>query len=343
MLLLTDRAVLNSPLPLITRDEARMLGRPITRATHLRLRRGVHVLRADYARLKLWEKYAVRVHAFIRRHPDAVLCLESAAVLHGLPLFRHPRDIHVFDPAAEKSQRFGDVLVHSSANERDIVEIGGVMVTSLLDTAVDLARVTSPARALAVVDSVISTAQGGDVRLDDVRARYQSQQNRRGRAQLRWVCERADGNAESVAESISRAVIEWSGFEQPELQREFRYEGFRDCVDFLFPSSRTIGEADGWGKYELDDPQRAAERLRDEKRREDRLRRHGHAFARWDLADAWKVAPLVNALRGAGLSPQHPVQSAMLATLTHSPRDLPLPAPVPRPRETSLPARNRHA
>ncbi|WP_193596794.1 hypothetical protein [Microbacterium sp. YJN-G] len=321
MLLLTDRAVRECPLPLITRDEARMLGTTLGRTTHVRLRRGIHVRRAEYLDLKPWEQYAVRVHAFIRKHPDAVLCLESAAVLHGLPLFRHPRDIHVFDPDARTSQRFGDVCVHASADPRDVVRIAGAAVTSLLDTVADLARVTAPARALAVVDSAISPAQGGDLLIDAIRERVGEQQNGRGRAQLRWVCDRADGRSESPAESVSRAVIEWCGYEEPQLQHEFRYEGSLDRVDFLFPTRRTIGEADGWGKYRLDDPEAAAQNLRDEKRREDRLRRHGHPFARWDLTAAWRVTPLTDALRAAGLTPKHPTQSAMLATLARGNRD----------------------
>jgi hypothetical protein len=59
--------------------------------------------------------------------------------------------------------------------------------------------------------------------------------------------------AESPGESVSRAVIRWCGFEDPVLQAEFRYEGVTDRTDFLFPSSRTVGESDGWGKYGIDD------------------------------------------------------------------------------------------
>ncbi|MEV7632134.1 hypothetical protein AB0N64_06990 [Microbacterium sp. NPDC089318] len=334
MLRLADRAVLAPPLPLITRDEARMLGVPISGASHLIVRRGMYVPRRAYSSLKAWEQYALRVHGYVRSHPDAVLCLESAAVLHGLPQFGHPRDIHVFDPDARRSQRLRDVCIHTSADARDVIRIAGIQVTSLADTVADLARAVTPVRALAITDSALSPAQGGDVRLADLMARAEGQRNGRGRAQLQWVCARADGRVESPAESVSRAVIEWSGFEEPELQREFGYEGYRDRTDFHFPSNNTIGEADGWGKYELTEPEKAAAHLRDEKRREDRLRRNGHPFARWDLADAWRVDPLVSALRGTGLAPRHPPQPAMLATLARSPRDRPM------ARETRVPARD---
>ena len=143
-----------------------------------------------------------------------------------------------------------------------------------------LARVLPPAQALAVVDASISHAESEafDVRM--LREHAAGQQNRRGKARLRWLWDRADGRSESPAESISRAVIEWTGFEQPILQRGFFYEGQRDRVDFWFRSCDAIGEADGWQKYGLGEPNEAARRLANEKRREDRLRRQGHPFAR---------------------------------------------------------------
>lgn len=321
MLQLADRAVLSSPLPLITVDEARMLGVAVHQSRYIRIRRGIHAERAAYLALQPWERYAVRVHAFARRHPEAVLSLESAAVIHGLPLFGETRDIHVYAPGRKTSQRFGDVCVHTSLDERELTRVGGIRVTSLLDTVVDLARFVTPARGLAVVDSAISPAQGGTVRVAELRVRAAGQRNARGRARQHWLWDHADGRSESPGESISRAVISWCGFEAPELQRRFHYEGHDDRVDFYFPSNGAIGESDGWGKYRLDDSDAAAELLTEEKRREDRLRRHRHPFARWDLAGAWGVAPLRAALTAAGVPRRHPEQPALLATLKKRDRE----------------------
>lgn len=319
-LLLSDRAATTSPLPLMTWTEGRMLGVRPSPQRWTRLRRGVYVDRAAYGRLPPWKKYVVRVHAFVRMHPDAVLCLESAAVAHGLPLFGEPEYIHVFDPGRAGSRRFGDVFVHASVDPREVVMLDGVLATSVADTVVDLARVLPPAESLAVADSAISPTQGGLLTLEQLRALGDAQQNRRGRARLRWTWAHADGRSESPAESVSRAVIRWSGFEEPDLQREFRYEGHEDRVDFHFRSCRAIGEADGWQKYRLETPERAAQLLAEEKRREDRLRRHGHPFAQWEPADAWKRSPLVRSLELAGVPRVAPAQSAMLATLTQRPR-----------------------
>ncbi|WP_309103623.1 hypothetical protein [Microbacterium sp.] len=317
-LLLSDRAVTESPVPIITAAEARSLGLRLSGHAWRRVRVGMYVERNAFEKLPPWQRYAVRVHAFARAHPDAALCLESAAVVQGLPLFGEPRDIHVFDPDRRTSRRFGDVVVHTSILPRSVERVRGVLVTRPLETVSDLARALPPAQALATADSAVSPAQGGGLRVEDLQAFTDSVPDRRGRARARWVWERADGRAESPAESISRAVIEWSGFETPELQREFRYDGHLDRVDFHFPSCDAIGESDGWQKYQLDDGASAARRLADEKRREDRLRRNGHAFARWDLADAWRVAPLVRALSSAGVQQTAPAQSAMLASFART-------------------------
>lgn len=322
-LTLSDRAQLTSPLPIYTRDEARMLGIRLDAAQWLRVRKGVYVDKKQYAELPDWKRYAVRVHAFLRTHPDAILCLESAGVLHGIPQFGECRFIHLYDPDAVASQRYGDIRVHVSRDVRQTVRIGSTLVTTLLDTVVDLARVMNPADALAVADAAISPVQGGTLRTETLVARGQEFENLRGRARMRWVWEHADGLSESPVESISRAVIRWSGYDNPELQREFRYEGHRDRTDFYFPTSGAIGEADGWGKYALEDPEEAAGRLRDEKRREDRLRRHRHPFARWDLTGAWKAIPLCEALDGAGVPRVRPPQTAMLATRKSRPRAKP--------------------
>lgn len=329
-LLLKDRAMTSSPIALLTVEDCRVLRlSPRSAALH-RVRRGVYLDKAEYDKLTPERRYAVRVHAFVLTHPDAILCLESAAVLHGLPSFGETALIHVYDPRRKSSRRTGDVFVHTSQEARQVVEVEGVRVTSLLDTVVDLARVLSLPRALAVSDSAISPVQGGILTRELLGARSEEMVNSRGRAKVRWVWGRSDPLSESPGESVSRAVIEWTGFERPELQREFRYEGQTDRVDFYFPSNRAIGESDGWSKYTLGDPREGADSLRREKMREDRLRRCGrHPFARWDWGATWRVDPLVKILSDTGVRRVGPQQTQMLRTLRGNPRAVP---PAPRPR-----------
>lgn len=321
-LLLTDRATLRSPLSLATFAEAQALGIRLDDGSWRRLRKGVYVDRLRYEALPPWKRYAARVHAYLLVHPDAVVCLESAAVLHGLPAFGEPRHIHVYDPEAKRSQGYGDVRVHTSRDERTLERVGVVLVTSLLDTTVDLVRLLAPAEGLAVADAALSPVQGGVLRLDDVRDRAHGQGSGRGRARMRWVCEHADPRSESPHESVSRAVMLWAGYEEPELQRSFWYEGHEDRVDFYFPGCRGIGEADGWEKYRLGDAEEAAQKLAAEKRREDRLRRQRHPFARWEPRDVWQPNRLCSALDGAGIPRVRAPQPLMLETLRRHPRSV---------------------
>lgn len=321
---LADRAVLASPLPLLTSADARALGIRVPGPNHHRVRPGVYVDAAAWARLMPWQRYHVRVHAFVATDPHAILCLESAGVILGLPLFGHPRDIHVYDPARAASRRFGDVCVHTSADAREVIEIGGIRVTSLLDTTLDLARVLTPGQGVAVAAAAVAPVQGGTTTPVLIAARAREQQARRGSALLPEVLALADPLLESPYEAMSYAVIAWSGFEWPERQVEFRYEGHLDRADFVFRSVRGIGESDGWGKYGLGDPAAAAETLRNEKRREDRLRRHGHRLARWEPAEVYRITPVCRALQAIGVPVPRAPRRALLASFRrHSPRTLP--------------------
>ena len=320
-LLLTDRALVESPVELFTASEGRMAGLRLPSPEYVRVRPGVYARRRAFAALTPWGRYAARVHAFVRTHPDAVLSHESAAVIHGLPLFGEARCIHTYAPQSATTHVRGDVRLHASVEPRAHEIIGNIRVTTLVETVVDLARVLPPAQALAVADAALSAVQGGGAHtVDAFQTRCASRENPRGVAAARWVWDNADGRSESPTESVSRAVIGWCGFEPPELQREFAYDGSLDRSDFYFPSAQVIGESDGWGKYGLDDPEVAAQRLKDEKRREDRLRRHGHPVVRWETRDAWRVAPLRDRLLEAGVRRVRPASATFLATLRHRTR-----------------------
>ncbi len=307
-----------SPLPLVPAADARLAGIPVRTERYHRVRRGIYADAAAWTALSPWDRYAARVAAFHQRHPDAILCLESAAVAHDLPTFGEPRDIHVFDPDRAASRRFGDVCVHTAVDGRETTTLGGVAATTRDDTALDLIRVLPIGYGLAVADAAL---RAGALR-EDLMDRAAAQRSQRGKRRLRWTLPRADAASESAGESISRAGMEVGGFERPELQVVFTYECVTDRVDFSFRSIRVLGESDGWGKYDLSDPAAAERHLRNEKRREDRLRRHGHGFARWEYRDACRVTPMARALVAAGVHPRYPASPALAATLTRNPRSL---------------------
>lgn len=302
-----------SPIPLALAPDHEPLGVRLRddRALH-RIRRGVYCDAGDWGRLRPWDRYLARVHAYAATTPAAVFALESAAALRGLPIFGEPRFVHVFDAERAASDRSGDVVVHTSTDRRAIEQLGPIRVTSTIDTVMDLGRVLPPAFALAVADAGIRSDPACDPH--EMTRMVAIQRNARGRRQVRWLCTRADPRAESSGESVSRAVIEWLGFAHPELQHEFRHEGAHDRGDFYWAGVRAIGESDGYGKYPTD-PDAARSALLDEKRREDRLRRYVRGFVRWDWADALRVDPLRAKLLAAGVPLVRAPQPAMLWTL----------------------------
>lgn len=312
------RALRASPTPLFVASTAPRSGPPLWRdESLLRVRAGIYTLRAAWEDLPPWDRYLARVHAFALVRPDAVFSHESAASLLGLPIFGHPRAIHVFDARRSRSVTYGDVTVHTSADSRPSREIAGIHLTAVEDCVIDLARVLPSALGLAVADAASRTFGTEGERLLE---RAAAQRSRFGLRRLRWTLAHASPLAESPAESISRAVIEWCGFPSPVLQQEHRVDGRIFRSDFCWPEERVIGEADGWLKYRRDDAVAAAEAVRAEKRREDALRRQGWRIARWDYAGALEVEGLRGALVAAGLRPVRRPEVAALTSVARNPR-----------------------
>jgi len=278
------------------------------------VRRGVYAAREAWQALAPWEKYLARVHAVAAtvRHP--AFCFESAAALHGIPVFDEPRDIHLLS-GSSASWRHGDLIVHGSSEKRALAPVDGIALTGKLDTAIDLCRVLPPAQALAVGDVALRGVRALGTPID--LAEYgRAQASRRGLRQLAWVQARVRADAESVGESVSRAVIEWLGYAEPELQVTFHSEGKSDRVDFFWRDASVIGESDGYGKYDASDAHATKRIFVNEKLREDRLRRQVKGFARWDWGNTIAYEELDARLRSAGLTPVRPRQPAMLDTLT---------------------------
>ncbi len=299
---------------MLASDERRVPSGLYARAARgelIRVRPGVYALATWWHGLRPHERYHQRVIAAGRVFADAIFMRESAATLHGLPTFGEPRDIHIFDPDRRTTKRFGDVVVHATQTARDVVAIDSLFATDLTATVVDAARHLPPAYALAVVDAAL---RRGLARAH-LREWSLRDSNRRHERMLAWVWDFANPLAESVGESVSRAVISWLGFATPVLQRVFGIEGFTDRADFWWPKVRAIGESDGYGKYAALTAQAAVDGVVREKVREDRLRRFADGFARWDWSDTHRVSPVERKLVRAGVPLVAPRDNAMLATL----------------------------
>ncbi|MHA7985469.1 hypothetical protein ACX9R5_06640 [Rathayibacter sp. CAU 1779] len=264
----------------------------------------------------------VRVHAVRATWSRPVFCFESAAALHGLPLFGEPKYVHVLGggTAGTHSTRRGLVAVHQLSDVREIIGTALGSAVGISDTVLDLARLLPPAFGLAVADAALHKV-GGPLASDLLRSAHGQKWRYRMR-RVDWVLGEADPAPESAGESVSRAVIAWLGYPRPELQQTFHYEGATDRPDFYWRDERVIGESDGYGKYDDTDAESSKARFVEEKKREDRLRRYEKGFIRWDMSDALRVTALEGKLRAGGLRPVTAPNAVALATLVHNPRSL---------------------
>lgn len=276
--------------------------------------RGVFAAAGDWQSLSPWERDLARVHAHLLRQPDAVLCLESAALVWGLPTVGKVEAVHVLASDTATARRASGIHVHTSAHsDRVLEEVGGILVTSAADTCIDLARVRHPAAGLAAADATI---RRGESTASMLSALNEQRASARGRRRARWTLDRADGAAESALESVSRVTAEWWGFPAPKLQRWIGVsDDDGDRTDMWWPGLRVAGEADGHLTYDgrFGDPV-AVLKAREERDR--RLRRHGaRAVAHWSWGDLADPSSLRDILLSVGLTPNSPPDLQHLSSL----------------------------
>lgn len=303
-----------SPIALIPNTELTHTSRAVRSGELVRVFRGVYALAVEWSRLAPWDRYLTRVHAAALRHPDAVFCLESATALHGQPVFGDPGTVHVLQTGSSTSRTSGGVLVHTTAEYRPVEARGGVLLTTVADTAVDLARSRHNAVALAVADATLRNHPSLSV--ESLAARNESRASSRGRSRARWVLDRASPSPESALESVDRAVIEWLGFPAPDLQVWLRGRpGRDDRVDKWWPEHCIAGEGDGDLKYDGRFGE-AADVMRERHIRDARLFDRGaRAVVHWGWAEAVAARPLRAMLLSAGLPLLRPEDTAQLHSL----------------------------
>ena len=191
---------------------------------------GVYAPVGGWEALAPWDRYLARVHAVSLANPGFVFCGATAAALRGVFLGRQHDPVLILDPD-RTSRVSGVVRVLTSADQRAIDEIDGIRLTSAADTAVDVARASSPGAGLAYVDALMRRTPR--LTAAQLRAINESRLSSRNRRRARWALDRATGVPESVLESLSLAAMEFAGFELPETQVTFLIDGAEDRVDFL--------------------------------------------------------------------------------------------------------------
>lgn len=320
--------VMTSPVPLLRRTDVSHPERAVDRGDLVKVRHGVYSPADLWRALAPWDRYLARVHAVALLHPDAVFSHDSAAALLGLPVFGDPHTVHVLADPTGAARLVAGIRVHTHAADRTIVEIGGLLMSGILDTAVDLARLRHRAIGLAMADAALRADAGASAHL--LAALNEARASKRGRAIARWALSRATPLAESPLESISRAAIEWLGFPPPILQVTFRTPGgVVDRSDMVWREVGLAGECDGDLKYDGRFGSPAALMAR-QSERDTRLRQHLRAVSHWGWREVTAIAPLRGILTGEGLRPVAAEDTAALFSLRRALSPPPPPAPSTR-------------
>lgn len=189
------------------------------------------LLQGVYCRGDLADDLDLRARATALVLPDhVVVCDRSAAWLHGVDSF-DPAELGTVPPLELVSTRGHDRVrrpgVHGGKRALVDADISvlphGVLATSPLRTACDLATLHGRRRALAVLDSFTRRFELTQEDFTRMLARYAG---RRGVIQLRELSALATGLAESPAESWTRMAVVDEGLPHPTPQVEVWVDGY---------------------------------------------------------------------------------------------------------------------
>ncbi|HEX4057586.1 MAG TPA: hypothetical protein VHX87_04625 [Galbitalea sp.] len=290
----------------------RSLARAASAGSAERLARGAYLPTSVWAGLDAREKYLHRIVAVAstRRNPPVISHISAAAVWGPPALGDWPPEVHTTIPPNAAAHSRSGVIQHKAAlSGVDLVELGGLRVTSLPRTIVDLATTESFACAIVAADRALLVDRFGPrpamTTRDELEAAWERAVPRRAHLRAIAVLRFAETRAESPLESISRVTMRTIGVPRPSLQvPHYDTAGFIGEPDFYWPEHGLIGEADGDAKY-LDarfrNDRSSDEVVLDEKIREDRLRALPRTVAGWRWKAAISPALLGRQLTDAGL------------------------------------------
>lgn len=272
--------------------------------TALRRQRLVRIVKGTYLDTTATPDPVELIRAIADRSPDFVVSHRSAAIVHGLPLRvpdRRPVDLTHHRGGPGRRQPFR--VVHSGRlRSHEITRVGGVQVTTVARTLVDLARTLSMSSAVGLADHVLHHGLAPD---DEIMQALQAQHHVRGLPAARRALAFADGRAESPGESLLRVALDRCGIEPPELQVLVLDDDGRTLAraDAGHVDDNALYEYDGRIKYSEPWSGSGTEALLNEKNREDVVRSRGRAMGRFtaeDLNDLGRVRDKVERTRTVG-------------------------------------------
>ncbi|MGI8416903.1 MAG: type IV toxin-antitoxin system AbiEi family antitoxin domain-containing protein [Nakamurella sp.] len=251
----------------------------------IRVAHGVYVEQSDRTKP---DAYRLRVEAVAAQAPAATVSHQSAAVLHGVPLFRAPMQrVHLVRSARGGSRIGPDRQLHTALlPDEDVVEFKGLRTTSIARTLFDLGRTLPFETAVAATDFALHHSL---VRPSGLRAQLERIRTGPGVGRARRAFEFADGRSESIGESRTRVLFHTCGLPSPVPQlRVFGPDGsFLGRSDLGLEQYAVLCEFDGLAKYDelLAPGETARSAIAKEKRREDRFREQGWIVVRVTEAD----------------------------------------------------------
>jgi hypothetical protein len=169
---------------------------------------------------------------------------ETAALLHGLPVWRLPRQVHLVQGYRASSRAASDLHRHVlEVPEAHRLSSQGLPLTGLARTVADCVTTLPALDGLVVADAALRRGLVLGEAVDVIEGRY------RGRARGLLVLELADDGAESAWESWLRYLAHWAGLPRPQTQVPVvtRRGTFR--VDMGWEELGVLAEFDGLVKY----------------------------------------------------------------------------------------------
>lgn len=234
------------------------------------------VLRGVYIDAEVPLTIEVRAAAAFRViAPHHVVVDRTAAWLHGVDAYAGNELDHgvEVDICARRGARHTDRYELNAGERdlrnRDVIDIGGVAVTTPLRTAMDLGCKLKRREAYAAMNDLarLHGLNRADFRRELVRYR-----RRRGVIQMRELTQLVDPRIESPRESWVRLAIHDAALPEPTPQLVVHLDGREFRIDFAYPGARIAVEYDG----EQHHSDGAA--IIDDDRRREQLRQAGWKF-----------------------------------------------------------------
>ena len=181
---------------------------------------------------------------FTRLPVGAAACRQTAAALHGFGEFAPlPRGVHVALPRGAWRPAIRGLRTHEAVLPFEAVLVHGVPCTTVVRTAVDLARTSRRFDALPVLDGALRTG----INTDDLLSEIARHARLRGICQVRGLVPLADPGAQCRQESQIRLVVVDGGLPRPVTQYPVVDQfGFtRYYLDLGWEKYRLAAEYDG--------------------------------------------------------------------------------------------------